>query len=197
LETPFPFLVVGLGNPGEEYASSPHNIGFEVVDELARRWKISSFQKKYQALFADTTLTEGRVLLLKPQTYMNLSGQSVQKALSFFKLDPSIQMLVISDDMDLPLGQLRMRLLGGTGGHNGLKSITECIGTEKYPRIRIGVGRGNARSDIDFLLSKIPKSDRKVVEEAITRVADGIEQIIKTGLEKSMNFVNQKRNNEP
>src|SRR5688572_1110716 len=122
----FPFLIVGLGNPGEKYASTPHNIGFEVIDELSRRWNLPPAQKKFQAFFLDCIRDGQKVFLLKPQTYMNLSGNSVQEALHFFKLDPSLQMLVISDDMDLPLGQLRMRLLGGTGGHNGLKSITEC-----------------------------------------------------------------------
>ncbi len=195
LEPLFPFLIVGLGNPGEKYASTRHNIGFVVIDELVKRWKLNNPQKKFHAILQDTTVQNGRVLLLKPQTYMNLSGQSVQEAAHFFKLEPQ-QLVVISDDLDTPVGQVRMRLQGGSGGHNGLKSITEMLGTEKYARIRIGIGRQPEIPIENYVLMKIPKSEEKLYEDAVLHATLGIEEILKHGLEKSMNFINQKRNHE-
>lgn len=193
----FPFLIVGLGNPGTKYENTRHNVGFQVIDELAKRWKLPSSQKKFNGQFVDALVDNQRVLFLKPETFMNLSGDAVQAAIHFYKLDPEKQMIVLSDDLDIPTGQVRMRLLGGTGGHNGLKSITACLNTEKYARIRIGIGRDPEIPTENYVLMKIPKAEQKIYEETVQFVCDGLEQILKNGLEKSMNFVNQKRNNEP
>lgn len=194
METQFPFLIVGLGNPGDKYVSTRHNLGFAVVDALSDRWGAKSPQKKFQGIISESTHENGRVLLLKPQTYMNLSGESVREAAQFYKLEPASQMIVITDDLDLPAGQLRLRLHGGSGGHNGLKSITECLGTEKYARLRMGIGRSPEIPAESYVLMKIPKSEAALYEDAVIQAISGIEEILKVGLEKSMNFINQKRN---
>jgi len=189
------FLIVGLGNPGPKYEKTRHNIGFEIVDTLAKTWGNPSFSPKFQGLFAQVSRSGLKVLLLKPETYMNLSGRSVQEAVHFFKLDASNQLLVINDDLDLPPAQLRLRLAGGAGGHNGLKSIIECLGTEAFARLRVGIGRSDQIPTENYVLGKIPKSEQPDFEEAIKYAQEGIESILKDGLTKAMNVINVKRGN--
>lgn len=189
------FLIVGLGNPGPKYENTRHNIGFEIVDTLSKVWGVSTFSPKFQGLFAQVSRSGVKVLLLKPETYMNLSGRSVQEAVHFFKLDPSNQILVISDDLDLPPAQLRLRLTGGAGGHNGLKSIIECLGTEAFARLRVGIGRGEQVPTENYVLGKIPKAEQPAFKEAIIHAQEGIEAILKDGLSKAMNVINVKRGN--
>lgn len=179
-----PFLIVGLGNPGPKYRNTRHNIGFNVVDALARRWGLS-FIQKYKGEFAQ----QGGTLLLKPQTFMNLSGESVQPAAHFYKVPPA-SILVITDDIDLPEFTLRLRLKGGSGGHNGLKSINEHLGTDEYPRLRVGVGRSERLAPADHVLTEIAPSQRAEYETIIERAADGVEACLKDGLAKAMNVVN-------
>ncbi len=185
-------LVVGLGNPGTKYEETPHNLGFEVVDELARRWHISNFKKKFSSELADYDLGDTKVWLLKPQTYMNHSGQAVQAASQFFKV-PLTSILVVSDDLDLPPGVLRVRTSGGAGGHNGLKSVIESLGTQEFPRVRIGVGRGTGADPADYLLSNV--SARRLFKGAVEEAANAVECILKEGMQKAMNTFNQKKDN--
>jgi PTH1 family peptidyl-tRNA hydrolase len=192
-----PFLVVGLGNPGAQYENTRHNIGFEIIDALAARWRASAYQNKFHAEIMQLTevpgVASGKVILMKPLTYMNRSGLAVGEAMSFFKLDPANDVLVISDDLDLPPGQLRLRLSGGAGGHNGLKSIIQALGTESFPRLRIGIGRApNLPADV-YVLAKIPKAERVLYDEAQVLGAESVERCLKEGTAQAMNSVNQKR----
>ena len=186
-----PFLIVGLGNPGDRYRDTRHNIGFAVVDVLAERWR-TTFSKKFKGEFAQVAAPSDAIppaLLLKPQTFMNLSGESVVPAVQFFKV-PFTNVLVITDDLDLPVGSLRLRLKGGTGGHNGLKSITQLLGTDEYPRLRIGIGRAPGIPADVHVLAKIPAEERAVYEQTVLAAADGVERCLKEGVAKAMNTVN-------
>ena len=133
-------MIVGLGNPGAEYAQTRHNVGFMLVDKLASDLKVDVTKKKFNALMAECQIKGEKIILVKPQTYMNLSGDAVGPLARWYKINPS-DIMVIYDDMDLPLGKLRIRPFGGTGGHNGMKSLIAALGTEKFPRMRIGIGR--------------------------------------------------------
>jgi peptidyl-tRNA hydrolase, PTH1 family len=187
------FLIVGLGNPGPKYEKTRHNVGFEILDSLAEKWEKTTFSPKFQGLFAQVARSGVKVLLLKPETYMNLSGRSVQEAIHFYKLNPSSQLLVVNDDLDLPPAQLRLRLAGGAGGHNGLKSIIECLGTENFARLRVGIGRSPQIPTESYVLGKIPKSEEPAFREATLHALEGIEAILKDGLAKAMNVINTKR----
>lgn len=180
------FLIVGLGNPGSRYSHTPHNLGFDVVDQLVARWSLPAPVKKFQSEWWDSNHT----YLMKPQTFMNNSGNAVREAATFFRLE-SHQVVVISDDLDMPPGALRIRKKGGAGGHNGLKSIISAIG-EDFPRVRIGIGRSETIPSDEFILVKIPKAKRTVFDEAVLRAADAIETLIKEGVDKAMNTFNQK-----
>lgn len=187
------FLVVGLGNPGPKYALTRHNVGFMVIDLISQRWPGIQFQSKFQGELAQANFDGKRVLLLKPQTYMNLSGNSVLEAVQFYKITPSSHVLVISDDVDLPVGDLRIRTKGGSGGHNGLKSITECLGTEEYLRMRIGVGRSPVLPTDEHVLGKIKKDEQPVYQDAINLTADAIESYLRDGIQKTMTAFNKRK----
>src|SRR5918996_3718027 len=175
-------LVVGLGNPGREHAANRHNIGWMVVDELARRHG-ASFRGKYSGQFAETRVDDARIALLKPETYMNLSGSSVAPAARFYKLPPE-RVLVVHDEGDFDLARLQARVGGGLAGHNGLRSIAQSLGTQDFMRLRIGVGRpgrGDRRSVSDYVLSGFePDVD---VEALVGRAADAVELLVAEGLE--------------
>lgn len=183
------FVVVGLGNPGQEYSQTRHNIGFMVIDELARRLNAPGFIKKFRGQFSDVSISDQKVFLLKPETYMNLSGRSVGDLMTFYKVRPETQLLVISDDLDLPTGQLRVRKQGGPGGHNGLKSIIETLGTKTFARIRIGIGRGHGVTD--HVLGKIKKSEQAEFDQAIERASEAVEVWVRDGINKVMNEFNR------
>ena len=187
-----PFLIVGLGNPGSKYAQTRHNVGFLVLDALVRRWGGSATGKFQGELYS---YPDRHVHLLKPQTFMNLSGQSVVQAVGFFKVSDQ-RLLVVSDDLDLPVGQLRLRKSGGAGGHNGLKSILELLGTDNFPRLRIGIGRPPEGATTGHVLGKIAKSETKLFEEAVALSADAVEAWMTTGIDKTMNAFNR-RKDEP
>lgn len=175
-------LVVGLGNPGREHAGNRHNVGWMVVDELARRHG-ASFRGKYSGQFAETRIGDAKIALLKPETYMNLSGRSVAPASRFYKLSPE-RVLVVHDEGDFDLGRLQARVGGGLAGHNGLRSIAQQLGTQEFARLRIGVGRperGDRRPLADYVLSDFePHDDR---ESIVARAADAVERIATDGIE--------------
>jgi peptidyl-tRNA hydrolase, PTH1 family len=182
-------LVAGLGNPGCEYELTRHNVGWMVVDELARRHE-GSFRSKFAGQLAEVRDDERRLALLKPETYMNISGRSVGAASRFFKVDPG-SLLVVHDDVDLEQGRLQARLGGGLAGHNGLRSIADALGTQDFLRLRIGVGRparGDRRPVADYVLSPFePELD---VEELVSRAADAVEAIAREGLEPAQQRFN-------
>ena len=182
-------LVAGLGNPGREYERTRHNVGWMVVDELARR-RDGSFRSKFAGQLAEVRDDERRLALLKPETYMNVSGRSVGAATRFFKVEPG-SLLVVHDDVDLEPGRLQARLGGGLAGHNGLRSIADALGTQDFLRLRIGVGRparGDRRPVADYVLSPFePEID---VDELVSRAADAVEAIAREGLEPAQQRFN-------
>lgn len=183
------FLVVGLGNPGGEYENTRHNIGFMAADEIFSRFKFSAFKSKFDGLIAEGQIGDEKVLLLKPQTFMNLSGNAVVKAAFFYKILPQ-NVIVIHDDMDLVLGQMKAKCGGGAGGHNGLKSIDQQI-TPDYNRIRIGVGHPQNKGPevVDYVLGRFSKAEKQLIEERLTLVPEAVEVIIKNGISACSNFL--------
>ena len=182
-------LVSGLGNPGREYESTRHNVGWMVVDELARR-RDGSFRSKFSGQLSEVRDGDLRLAILKPETYMNVSGRSIGAAVRFFKVDPG-SLLVVHDDVDLEPGRLQARLGGGLAGHNGLRSIAEALGTRDFQRLRVGVGRpgrGDRRPVADYVLSRFgPEVD---VDELVGRAADAVETIAHEGLEQAQQRFN-------
>lgn len=185
------WLVVCLGNPGDKYDGTRHNVGFMVADEIGEREHIPIQKLKFKALTNTCELGGAKVLLMKPITYMNLSGEAVRQAADFYKV-PAERVLVVSDDVFLPVGKLRIRLKGSAGGHNGLKSIIAHLGSESFPRLKIGVGeKPHPDYDLaDWVLGKFAGEDKKAIDAAIKRAADAVEAIIRDGAEKAMGKFN-------
>lgn len=185
------WLVVCLGNPGDKYDGTRHNVGFMVADEIGEREHIPIQKLKFKALTNTCELGGAKVLLMKPITYMNLSGEAVRQAADFYKV-PAERVLVVSDDVSLPVGKLRIRLKGSAGGHNGLKSIIAHLGSESFPRLKIGVGeKPHPDYDLaDWVLGKFAGEDKKAIDAAIKRAADAVEAIIRDGAEKAMGKFN-------
>lgn len=191
-----PRLIVGLGNPGAKYDRTRHNIGFEIVDALAKSLPNVSLvaNKRFQGATGEFRSAGERIVLLKPTTYMNKSGQAVRAVLDWYKLEPAA-VLVVYDDMDLPVGKLRMRLSGGAGGHNGMKSIIAHLGTKEFPRLRVGVGAADKSADADgavvsHVLGRFAPEDRKIVDAVIPMAVDAIDLGLRKGVERSMNLYN-------
>ena len=184
---PVEWLVVGLGNPGPKYEWTRHNVGFLVVDELAERASIPVQKLKYKALTNTTVIGGQSVLLMKPTTYMNLSGESVGQAARFYKIPPE-RVLVISDDVALPQGKLRIRRSGSAGGHNGLKNIIAHLGTDQFPRLKVGVGgKPYPDSDMaDWVLGKFTGQDKAAMEQAIAKAADAVACLLEHGIDQAM-----------
>jgi peptidyl-tRNA hydrolase, PTH1 family len=193
-EIVIPQLIVGLGNPGTKYDRTRHNVGFDLLDILAKRWQISlSDRKQFQGIYGEGFGNHNaKVRLLKPQTFMNLSGQSVRAAIDWFKLPPE-SVMVVYDDLDLPLGKLRLRLSGSAGGHNGMKSIISHLGTQNFPRVRIGIGKSFGEKDtISHVLGKFSGEETPIVKEVIELTNDSIELSLKQGVEKAMSLYNNR-----
>ena len=184
----FDYLIAGLGNPGREYENTRHNAGFEAADVLANKFNISLSKSKYDALYGDGTIAGARVLLVKPQTYMNLSGAAVQKLSSFYKI-PADKVIVMHDDVSLDVGKIRIRRKGSAGGQKGLANIIQLMGTEEIPRIKIGVGaKPHPDYDMkDWVLGKIPSEQRPDFNLAIENSAKAVEEIIARGIDSAMN----------
>jgi PTH1 family peptidyl-tRNA hydrolase len=185
-------LIVGLGNPGIEYQFTPHNMGFLTVDELANRAGVKVTNRHCRALTAKAQIGDEHVLLAKPETYMNLSGMAVRALVEEHDLTPG-DVMVIYDELAFPLGTLRIRQRGSSGGHNGLESVIGALGTEMFTRVRLGVGPGHAvRDGVAYLLSPFKKSQYGAVDEVLTRAGDAVEMIVKEGVAKAMNKFNQR-----
>ncbi|WP_418791330.1 aminoacyl-tRNA hydrolase [Phosphitispora sp. TUW77] len=185
-------LIIGLGNPGSKYASTRHNVGFMVIDYLAGILDISVDRTKFKSLIGEGFKNGEKIVLAKPQTYMNLSGEAVLDMVHWYKIDLK-DILVIYDDMDLPLGKLRLRIKGGAGGHNGMKSIIYLAQSEEFPRLRIGLGRPEAGNleNIDFVLGKLSDEEAKVMKETIKEAGQAVLAVIDKGAEQAMNEVNK------
>jgi PTH1 family peptidyl-tRNA hydrolase len=189
------YLIVGLGNPGSKYEHTRHNIGFQVVDALADTVGISLDAAKWETLSCRTQLAGKRAYLLKPQTYMNLSGKSVAKFADFYKV-PTDHILVLHDDLDMHLGRLKMTATGGPGGHNGIKSIIQCLGSKKFFRLKIGIGRpgqNNIHPDIPverFVLAPFANEEQKIMAERMDVLLEDIQLFVEFGAEKAMNLLN-------
>ena len=185
------WLVVGLGNPGDKYDNTRHNVGFAAIDQLAEELRVPVQKLKYRALTQTVELGGAKVLLMKPITYMNLSGEAVGEAARFFKI-PADHVLVLSDDVSLPVGKLRIRKGGSAGGHNGLKSIIQHLGTDQFPRVKIGVGeKPHPDYDMaDWVLGKFAGEDLKTITQAIQRAGKAAECYIHDGPDRAMNRFN-------
>ena len=187
------FLIVGLGNPGKQYEHTRHNIGFDVMDALAEKYNISISEKKHKALCGKGVINGVKVVLAKPQTYMNLSGESVAELVNYYKMDPEEEMIVIYDDISLAPGNLRIRKKGSAGGHNGIKNIIANLGTDKFQRIKIGVGEKPKEWDLaDYVLSPFSREERAAVDEAIGHAAKALELMLNDETDAAMNEYNRK-----
>ncbi|QEH34179.1 Peptidyl-tRNA hydrolase [Aquisphaera giovannonii] len=182
-------LVVGLGNPGNKYAATRHNIGFELIDRLAAAGLGASFSRKFEGQLAESEIDYRRVLLLKPETFMNLSGRSVGQALRFYKLEPA-DLLVVCDDLNLPVGKIRIRPGGSDGGQKGLRDINAHLGTEQYARIRIGIGDNGEQDAADYVLSRFRPAERAAIDDALILASQAVAVWVAQGTEAAMNRFN-------
>lgn len=190
------FVIVGLGNPDKKYELTRHNIGFDVIDALADKYNISVKEKKHKALVGSGVIEGIKVLLVKPLTYMNLSGQSVAEVMNFYKLDPEEDMIIAYDDISLAPGNIRIRKKGSAGGHNGIKSIIAMTGTQNFMRIKVGVGEKPAGWDLaDYVMGRFDKEDRQKVNEAIEDAMAAAVLMMQGDVDKAMNNFNAKNSN--
>ena len=189
-------LIVGLGNPGKEYDKTKHNVGFWVIDQLAKEYNIDVTKFKHKALIGDGMIAGKKVLLVKPQTYMNLSGESIQEILKFYKI-PIEQFYVIYDDTSLPLSSVRIREKGSAGGHNGIKNIIAHLGTDTFVRIKVGIGeKPNGWDLADYVLAKFSKDDEPLILSGVEKAYHAIEILLTKGIREAMNQTNQKLKKE-
>mgnify|MGYP000546242380 CR=1 FL=1 len=187
------YIIVGLGNPGKQYEHTRHNVGFDTIDVLAERYRISVDAKKYKALYGKGMIEGNKVILAKPQTYMNLSGESVRELIDFYKIDEAEELIVIYDDISLEPGQLRLRAKGSAGGHNGIKNIIAHLGGQEFKRIKVGVGEKPKGYDLaDYVLSRFSKEERQRVDASLERAADAAVKIITDDMASAMNEYNKK-----
>jgi len=182
------YLIVGLGNPGDEYRHTRHNVGFDIVDLMAERYNIKLNRLKFKGVCGDTNINGEKVLLLKPSTYMNLSGESVVEAANFYKI-PKENIIVIYDDVSLPVGRMRLRPEGSAAGHNGIKNIIMHLSSDIFPRVKIGVGQP-PNGLIPHVLGRFPKEEREVLEKLFPAAIDAVEGIVKNGITEAMNKFN-------
>lgn len=185
-------IIVGLGNPGKQYIDTKHNVGFQVIDFLAKQYQISVTKLKHKAFIGEGSIEGKKVMLVKPQTYMNLSGESVREILSFYKL-PINNLLIIYDDTSLPLNNIRIRAKGSAGGHNGIKSIISQIGTDSFRRVKVGIGeKPNGWDLADYVLSHFTKDEQPLIESSIEKAAQAVVIMVTQSTEQAMNKMNQK-----
>ena len=185
------FVIAGLGNPTEKYAKTRHNAGFDTVDILAEKLNVKMKKTVFNAMVGKTVIGGEKTLLVKPLTFMNLSGNAVRSVCRFYKIDPKEKLVVIYDDSDLEEGRLRLRKKGSAGSHNGMKSIVSCLGTEEFFRIRVGIGKRPEQMDmVDYVLGRYDKETRKIMEDAFARAADAAVDIVEHGMDHAMNQYN-------
>jgi len=188
------YIIVGLGNPTKEYAHTRHNVGFDTIDKIADRHGIAVIEKKHKAIYGRGYIEGQKVILAKPQTFMNLSGESVRALIDYYKVDEESELIVIYDDISLEPGQLRIRKKGSAGGHNGIKNIIAHLGHDTFVRIKVGVGEKPKGYELaDYALSRFPKSEKEAMDDAFSRAADAVEMIMTGGPDEAMNRFNAKK----
>lgn len=184
------YLIVGLGNPEEEYDKTRHNMGFHVINQLAKEYEIEMKRNKFNGIFGTGTIEGEKVILVKPQTFMNSSGECVIGYKNFYKLEPS-QILIIYDDIDLAPGEIRIRRKGSPGTHNGMKSVVHFLNSDEFPRVRVGIGKPAEGTDlISHVIGAVPEEEWNQLEEGISKATKAVGQILKNGIEKAMNLYN-------
>lgn len=185
------YIIAGLGNPDSKYENTRHNMGFKAIDAMASEFGIDVNRAKFKGLIGEGRIGSEKVILLKPQTYMNLSGQSVREIMNFYKI-PEENLIVIYDDFDLPIGSIRVRKSGGPGTHNGMKSVVQELGSRKFPRVRVGIGSSDG-STIQFVIGKVGKDEQQILNEAAEAAASAAADIIRIGIENAMNIHNTRK----
>lgn len=184
------YLIVGLGNPESDYAKTRHNMGFNVVNKLAEKFNIEVNKTKFKALFGTGTINNEKVVLIKPQTFMNLSGEAVQEFANFYKVDPQ-NIIVIFDDIDTVPGKIRIRRNGSAGTHNGMKSVVQCLATENFPRVRVGIGKPEFKGDlINYVIGHVPEEEMQEMLKGVDLAAQAVEEILASGIDCAMNKFN-------
>ncbi len=191
------FIIVGLGNPSKEYEGTRHNAGFEVIDRIADKYNISVDGKKHRALIGKGIIGGEKVILAKPQTFMNLSGESVRSLLDYYKVDEEQELIVIYDDISLDNGQIRIRAKGSAGGHNGIKNIIAHLGSQVFPRVRVGVGEKPPKYDLaDYVLGHFSKEEQVLMDEGYDHTVHAVEMILEGNISDAMNEYNRKKKEE-
>ena len=184
------YLIVGLGNPESEYAHTRHNMGFDTINELAKDNNINITKTKFKALYETGIIQNEKVILLKPQTYMNLSGEAIKEARDFYNVKPE-EIIVIYDDIDIEKGKIKLRKKGGPGSHNGMKSVVQELNTTDFIRIRVGIGQPEFKSDmINYVIGNVPEEEQKILQQGTKKAAEAIEEILKNGIDIAMNKFN-------
>jgi len=187
------YIIVGLGNPGKQYTHTRHNVGFDTIDILADKYRININDKKHKALYGKGTIENQKVILVKPQTFMNLSGESVRAFIDYYKVDEQEELIIIYDDISLEPGQLRLRVKGSAGGHNGIKSIIRHLGGQVFKRVKVGIGEKPRCYDLaDYVLSRFSKAERELVDDSLERAVDAVVKMITGNMEAAMNEYNKK-----
>lgn len=187
------YIIAGLGNPGSKYEKTRHNMGFDVIDELIEEYNIPGSGVKFNAMFGKGRIGSEKVVLVKPLSYMNLSGGPIRAMVDYFKVDPESELIVIYDDIDLEPGQLRIRKKGSAGGHNGMKDIIQKLGTQNFTRVKVGVGAKPKGWDLaDYVLGHFDKKEREDIDHAIWRASKAVAMILEDGVDAAMNEYNQK-----
>lgn len=186
-------IIAGLGNPGKEYVNTRHNVGFMAIDALASKYGIDVNEKKHKAIIGKGTINGQKVILAKPQTFMNLSGESLRELADYYKPEVETQVIVVYDDITLDVGGIRVRKKGSAGGHNGMKSIIAHLGTENFQRVRVGIGEKPARMDLaDWVLSRFSKEDLATLEDSLGEAVDAVTMLTEGGIDEAMNKYNRK-----
>ena len=188
------YIIAGLGNPTKEYEGTRHNVGFDVIDRLSERYNIDVTMEKHRALIGKGMIAGQKVILVKPQTYMNLSGESIRSVIDYYKVDPEKELIVIYDDISLGVGQLRIRAKGSAGGHNGIKNIIAHLGGQVFPRIKVGVGEKPPKYDLaDYVLGHFTKQEQAIFAERFDEVYDAVQLIVMGDITEAMNRHNKKK----
>ena len=184
------YLIVGLGNPENEYAHTRHNMGFDTINQIAKNNNIQITKNKFKGLCESTIIQNQKVILLKPQTYMNLSGESVKEVAEFYNLKPE-EIIVIYDDIDIEQGHIKIRKKGGAGSHNGMKSVVEELQSTDFARIRVGIGQPEFKSDmINYVIGKVSQEEQEILQQGVEKAAKAVEEILKNGIDIAMNKFN-------
>lgn len=183
------YLVVGLGNPEEDYANTRHNMGFDVLNELSEKYGIEINHKKFKGIYGTGNVYNEKIMLLKPQTFMNLSGESIREVIDYYKLDLD-KVIVVYDDIDLEPGLIRIRKSGGPGTHNGMKSVVSCLNSQKFARVRVGIGKPMHGDLIQYVIGTVSKEDKEQLSVGIKKAAEAIDDILKNNIDIAMNHFN-------